>query len=60
MIYNVFGSAEVLAKNSFIAFIIFWPVIVTYYLINLKDAYLHIALGSVHEKFLHFALNNYC
>lgn len=26
----------------------------------LKGAYLHIAFGSVHEKFLHFPLNNYC
>lgn len=59
MIYNVLGSAEVLAKIAFIAFITFWSVIVTYSLIYLKGVYLHIAFGFVHEKFPCFALNNY-
>lgn len=59
MIYNVLGSVGVLAEIAFIAFIILWPVIVTYDLIHLKGAYLNIAFGSVHEKFLHLALNNY-
>lgn len=52
------GTAEVLVKIAFIGFIIIWPVIVTYRLIYLEDAYLCIAFGSVHEKCLHFAPNN--
>lgn len=51
---------EVLERIAFIAFIIFWPVIVSYHLMYLKGAYIHVAFGSCPEKFLHFAQSHDC